>query len=246
MLKSDVKAYCVLAVTVAFASVPFFVPFNGFDPGAYPNPQDDPAAQPAGYAFSIWGPIYLYLLASAVFGVVRRRRDEDWGAARGPLIASIAIGAAWLPIAERSPIAATVLIWAMLATALMALVRTPLADRWLLRAPVALYTGWLAAASSVSIALTGAGYGILFSETVWAVIAIGLATLITLTVLVTVERVPELAIAAIWALLAITLKNSQTTPSVAIIAGLACMTVALAVIGVSTSAPRVGEDDAQS
>ena len=50
--------------------------------------------QPAGYAFSIWGVIYLALVAGAVFGLIRRAEHAGWDAARWPLIASLAVGAA--------------------------------------------------------------------------------------------------------------------------------------------------------
>jgi hypothetical protein len=60
------------------ASIAFVVhalpaePFTGFDPDQMPVPVDDPPIQPAGWAFAIWGVIYLWLLASAGFGLFKR------------------------------------------------------------------------------------------------------------------------------------------------------------------------------
>jgi hypothetical protein len=142
------KAILIAAAALAFASAPFWTDgFGGFDPNRYPDPQIDPPVQPAGYAFAIWGPIYLWLLAHAGFGLFARDEDGPWDRTRWPLFLSLAIGASWISVAQRSPILATILIWIMLAGALMALMRTPARDRWLLAGPLGLYAGWLTAAT---------------------------------------------------------------------------------------------------
>ncbi|SMX22405.1 hypothetical protein BOA8489_00501 [Boseongicola aestuarii] len=220
------RAYVILTFTaaVAFAAGPFVVSFDGFDPNAYPIPQDDPPAQPAGYAFSIWGVIYLWLLASTGFGLFVRPDDPEWIPTRPPLFVSLTIGAIWLPVAELSPIWATILIWAMLISALVALLRTPAKDRWLLRAPIGLYAGWLTAASSVSVALLGAGYGILFGQTVWAIIAIALAFTIAMNIITTRKSPGIFTFAVAWALVAVIVQNASTAP---LIAGLAALGAAV-------------------
>ncbi|NNL17756.1 MAG: hypothetical protein HKP37_03340 [Boseongicola sp.] len=216
------RAYAVLtfAAAVAFAAGPFMVSFDGFDPNAYPIPQEGPPAQPAGYAFAIWGPIYLWLLASTGFGLFVRADDPNWIATRPPLFVSLTIGAIWLPVAELSPIWATVLIWAMLITALVALRRSPKNDFWLLRASIGLYAGWLTAASSVSIALLGAGYGILFGQAAWAVIAIAVAFTIAARVTLTQNSPATYTLAVAWALVAIIVQNTPSSPLIAFLAAI--------------------------
>lgn len=234
-----------MAATIAFAVCPFFVPFDGFEPRDYPDPQFNPPILPAGYAFSIWGVIYLWLVLSAVFGLFKRRDDPAWDSARAPLIASVAVGAIWLPVAEWSPLAATALIWVMLLFALLALVRTPLTDRFLLRAPVALYAGWLLAASCVSVALSGAGYRLTdgaLSPSTWAIIAITAAGLMSAALLVHVPAIPEFAAAVIWALLAICLNATQDATQVALFAGLAAMLLTLIVFSGACASPRRTEE----
>ncbi|MFW5825458.1 MAG: hypothetical protein ACOCVV_10895, partial [Marinobacter sp.] len=81
--------------------------------------------QPAGYAFGIWGLIYVWLLVSAGVGLFLRAKDEAWEPARLPLILSLAPGAAWIGVAQVSPLWASLLLWWMLAMALWALARTP-------------------------------------------------------------------------------------------------------------------------
>lgn len=206
-----VRAGLVLALALAFAAAPLVVPFDGFEPERFPRPQADAPLEPAGWAFSIWGVIYLWLVASAVFGLLRRPGDPGWDAARGPLIISLAVGVPWLWVAERSPLAATAMIVVMLAGAVAALLRAGPADRWLLAAPLGLYAGWLTAATGVSLAATLAGYGLTGpAPAAW----IGLAAALGAAALVLSRTpAPEYAVAVAWALLAVIL-NDADAPAV--------------------------------
>jgi len=219
------KAILVLTASIAFAAVPFFVPFDGFDPTAYPVPQEDPPVQPAGYAFSIWGPIYIWLLVSAGYGLFRRATDPVWDRTRWPVFISLVIGAAWLPVAQLSPVWATVLIWAMLVSGLVALVRAPRDERAWLAWPLGLYTGWLTAASAVSLGLLVAGYGLVGEVTAaWA--GIGLAALIAAGIVRWTAN-PPYALAVVWALVALIVQNTGGPGGVAFLAGFAALALAL-------------------
>lgn len=222
-----VKAVLVFVATVFFVLSPLMNGgFAGFDPGQFPVPQDNPPAQPAGYAFVIWAPIYLGLLVSAGFGLFVRAQDESWEATRLPLIFSLAPGAAWIGVAKLSPVWATALICWMLACALVAMFRSPHRDRWLLLAPLAVYSGWLTAAAWVSVALVGAGHGIGPGETGWAVIALAGATATGGWVQSRLHRAPEYGITLVWALIAIVVANAGRHTAVAIMAAVAAIFVA--------------------
>jgi hypothetical protein len=209
------KALLLFAAAVAFVLGPFLVPgFGGFDPELYPNPQVDPPVQPAGYAFAIWGPIYLWLLAATGFGLLRRHDNRDWDRHRAPLLVSLVIGSIWLPVAMVSPIWATILIFAMLISAAIAMARAPLAERWLGKAPIAFYAGWLTAASFASLGLTGAGFEIAFGEVTWAQICIVLAFATALGVHWMRRDEPIYFLSVIWALIAIAVKNGAAVPVV--------------------------------
>ena len=70
------RALFLFIVTLAFGAAPFLSePFRGYPAGSFPVDILRPSIQPAGYAFSIWGLIYLWLLAHAVFGLLKRRND---------------------------------------------------------------------------------------------------------------------------------------------------------------------------
>lgn len=203
-----VRAVFVLLLAVGFAVAPFLTPgFGGYDPSQFPVPLDDPPVQPAGYAFSIWGLIYLWLIVSGGYGLWRRRDDAGWDATRVPLIVSLALGMPWLAVALASPLAATALIWAMLGGALWALMRTPDRDVALLRAPVGLYAGWLTAASAVSLGLVLPGWGVPpFDPIGWAFVALSVGLVVAVVAL---RRRPSLAYGAAvaWALAAVTARH---------------------------------------
>lgn len=211
-------AILVLLLAVGFALSPLFVPdFGGFDPDQFPVPQVEPAVQPAGYAFAIWGPIYLWLIVGMGFGAWRRREDAGWHPMRLALIPSLAVGCVWLAVAVASPIWAAVLIWIMLIAALVALSRSPVADPWFAALPVGLYAGWLTAASCVSLGLLAAGYGYLDGGTA-ALAALLLALVIASAVQNGLRRAPSYGIAVIWALVAVVVQNAGSNVTVAALA----------------------------
>jgi len=217
--RRTVIAILCFVLSVTFAASPFLVSdFSGFDPDLFPVPQADPPVQPAGYAFAIWGVIYGWLILGLGWGLLLARTDGQWHDMRVPLCASLAIGTVWLGVAMTSPIWASVLIWAMLLSALAALFLAPVANAAWASWPVGLYTGWLSAASCVSLGLLAAGYGWM-DQTTAALIAVGLAIIIGCFVQAALGRAPTYGIAVIWALVAVVVANLETTPLVAYIAG---------------------------
>ncbi|MCZ4354056.1 hypothetical protein O4H61_16175 [Roseovarius aestuarii] len=222
--------YLVALFAIVFALSPFLTPgFGGFDPDQFPIPQINPPVQPAGYAFGIWGVIYVWLIIGTLFGAWQRRDDPQWQGMRPPLLISLIVGAAWLPVALASPVWATLLIWIMWASACAALMRAPLKDRWLARAPVGLYTGWLTAASCVSIGLLLAGYG-WTGQMPAAILSLGLALVIS--VLMMRQRPDALAfpIGVIWALVAVCVANIGGSMPVLALAALGAVLL-LALLG---------------
>ncbi|WP_299414896.1 hypothetical protein [uncultured Sulfitobacter sp.] len=211
-------AIFVFILTVTFAVSPFLADeFGGFDPEQFPVPQVDPPVQPAGYAFAIWGIIYLWLLVGMGFGLWARRAEATWHPMRLPLIVSLGVGTAWLSVALVSPVWASVLIWVMLISALIALFRSPREDNWFAALPLGLYAGWLSAASCVSLGLLAAGYGYMDASTA-ALAAVFLALVIASAVQSQLARTPTYGIAVIWALVAVVVHNLGSNSTVAALA----------------------------
>lgn len=229
-----IAAILTLLVTLAFAAGPFLIPnFGGFSADLFPVPQINPPVQPAGWAFAIWGPIYLWLLASALYGLIYRARAPDWAEMRPAMIASLAIGAAWLPVAQQSPLLAAIMIWAMLAAGLAAVFRSPRKDRLMCSWPLGLYVGWLSAASCVALGLNLAGFGLLpASLTAQAMIV--LATVISASVQMYLRRVPTYGMAVVWALVAIYVANDGRDAQVAAFAMVCAIAMAALTLFVGT------------
>ncbi len=216
-IRPFVAVLCLL-LSLTFATSPFLVTsFAGFDPNQFPVPQDRPPVQPAGYAFAIWGLIYLWLILGMGRGLLIARHDGQWHDMRVPLALSLALGTGWLNLAVISPVWATVLIWMMLITALFALFVAPVADRVWAAWPVGLYAGWLSAASCMSLGLLAAGYGWL-DQTTAALVFVGLAIVLGGFIQAALGRAPTYGIAVIWALVAVALANWHSNTIVAYVA----------------------------
>lgn len=222
------RALLLLLVTLAFGAAPFITPpFRGYDPAMFPVNIPRPSIQPAGYAFSIWSVIYLWLITHAVLGLWKHASDPAWDRPRLPLIAAIALGTVWLSIALNAPITATATIIVMAGSAILAFLRADTeTDRWLLSAPVAILAGWLSAAAAVSTGVVIAGYGLL-SDTASAVAMIAATLTLATWVQRRKPRMPVYGLTVIWALAGITVANAGLNPIVAILAGLGIALMAL-------------------
>ena len=214
----SLTALVTLLLAVGFAASPFLGPsFDGFDPDQFPVPQIDPPVQPEGYAFSIWGVIYLWLIIGMGWGLWKKREDFIWHDMRLPLCVSLFVGCFWLAVADVSPVWASVLIVVMLVGALVALFKSPRDNSAFAALSVGLYAGWLSAATCVSLGLLTAGYGWISADTA-GLIFVTLAILVAAAVQSTLMRVPTYGIAVIWALVGVVVQNYSTSPSVAALA----------------------------
>ncbi len=227
-------AIFTLLAALAFAIGPFLVPdFQGFAPEFFPIPQLKPPLQPAGFAFGIWGVIYLWLIVGAVFGVWRRPKDRQWARMRPALGLSMVIGAAWLPIAQNDPVIACAMIWAMWAFAILALLRAPNLDRAMAAWPVGLYAGWLSTAACVATGLNLAGFGILDPE-LTALVMMATAIAIAACIQLILKGAPTYGFAVIWAMYGIFVANDEGNPDVAGLALLAMIGIgALAMVALA-------------
>ena len=224
------KPVLVLLMALAFGLSPLLTPdFRGYDATQFPVRLDAPAILPAGYAFAIWGLIYLWLVLHAGFGLWKRAGDPAWDGVRAPLILSLAVGAIWLFVAVRDPLWASVLIAVMLAGALVAVLRAPaVPDRWLLLAPLAIYAGWLSAATGVSLGVLLAGFGWL-PDTGAAVVMLGVVLALAVAVQLRLGRAPEYGLTVVWALVAVCVRNGAANLVVTGLAAAGCL-VMLAVV----------------
>jgi translocator protein len=210
---------------------------SGSRQGAVAQQYDTPLLA-AGWAFSIWGLIYLGFLAYAVYQVLPAQRGREihrrtgwWAALTGVCNATwiVAFGADWILVAE----ILIVVLMVALAVIFGRLSREPAADvyeRVLMRGPLALYAGWTSLALVLGTAATGVWAGLpgdnalaVIAAVVVLVAAIGIVSWVVFNG----TAVVPYAAATVWALAGIALNDP---PAPVVITG----AIAIVVILVAT------------
>ena len=219
-MKYKIWAWGIFVLSIAFAASPYLSSgFNGFTRDQFPVQLDHWPAQPAGWAFSIWGVIYLWLIIGATYGVWARSSWTSWQAARPALAVSLGVGMFWIAVANTAPLVATAMILVMAAAAIVAMLRSGADDPWTLSGPIGLYAGWLTAASGVSIAVGLSGYGILGAQAA-ALLSLCLVLVAGLAIQSLRPGLYTFPAAIIWALIGIIAANfsAEHWPSAALAA----------------------------
>jgi hypothetical protein len=192
---------------------------------------DDSTLRVAGYAFSIWGLIYLGLLAYAVRQVLPGTRETALLRAFGwpSLLALLGIGWWVVAAAFDLEVLTIVLIVGSAVVLLIPLLRHARAiralsgrdrDRWLTVTPLALLAGWLSIAAPVNLITVATGNGDLpqvLAPTIWASLAI--AGVVALALGVTARtRLIAYALPIAWGLLGAFVAEQTRNPALAWVA----------------------------
>lgn len=177
---------------------------------------------PAGYAFSIWGVIYLALLVYCSFQLHRAFGDgeTDFIEQTGPwfIIANVANAAwvvAWL---FENTLLSVILMFTILGSLIMLIRRTNM-ERWdapfkiiaFTWWPICFYAGWITVATIANVAahLTNINWrGWVLNETQWTVIMLLVAVLINFLIVYR-RNMREFALVGIWALVAIYVRHAD-------------------------------------
>jgi translocator protein len=215
------------------------LPLNGQDTGAI---SDRFAIYfvPAGYVFSIWGLIYLALIAFAVYQALPAQRENPRLRRVGYLYALTSVlNIVWLFLWHYNVFVGTLVVMLGLLASLIAVYLrlgigvTPVktAEKWLVNVPFSIYLGWItvatiANASQLLFYLKWSGWGI--NPQIWAVIMIGAATIVALLMALTRRDIAYLLV-LVWALAGIGVKH-LATPAVSAAAWLATLLIAVMVV----------------
>lgn len=175
---------------------------------------------PAGYAFAIWGLIYLGLLALALYMLISAFRGDPSrfiSEAAPPLIFAHLSNALWLWLWLNENIGASVFAILFILISLIATVVRLNMERWdaplkfiaLVWWPIDLYFGWISVATiaNISAYLTSINWTGGLSEVTWTLIMIVVATALALFMIFS-RNMREYAAVFIWALIAIALRHS--------------------------------------
>ena len=184
---------------------------------------------PADYVFAIWAPIYVGLLAFAVYQALPTQRDNPrFAKTRLWLTASALLNAGWIVAFNSLQFnLSVVLIVGMLATALrmhrtleIGETKVSRLERYL-RIPFSLYAGWLTVATIVNLAgaLEVAGWNALgLSYSIWDVVMLLIATAIGLLTRLRWHD-PIYGVVFVWAFVGIIVARVSVVP-VAVTAGI--------------------------
>ena len=195
---------------------------------------------PAGYVFSIWGLIYLALIAFAVYQALPAQRENPHLRRIGYLFAlSCVANSAWIflwhyEFFELTLVAMFGLLLLLIAVYLrldIGRVRVSTAEKWLVHIPFSIYLGWITVATianvtSVLYYLNWDGWGI--RPEVWAVIMLVVGAGIASALSISRGDVAYVLV-IVWAFVGIAVKHAAT-PLVAITAGLMALIVALTLL----------------
>ena len=245
-LRQVVNVLAVVA-TIAINGLANALPLNGRTTGEISD-RFQVYFVPAGYVFSIWGLIYLALVAFAVYQALPAQRDNPRLRRIGTLFAlSCLANVAWLFLWHYEVFALTLVAMVALLLSLIAIylrleigrAHVPAAEKWLAHVPFSIYLGWvtvatIANATSLLDYLNWGGWGI--SPEVWTVIMLVAGTAIAAAVGFTRRDVAYMLV-IVWAFVGIAVKHAGT-PVVATAAWVTAAVVAAAILAVSALSVR--------
>jgi benzodiazapine receptor len=235
VLRQSVNVLAVI-VTIAVNGLANALPLNGQTTGEISD-RFQVYFVPAGYVFSIWGLIYLGLIAFAVFQALPAQRDNPQLSRIDYLFtASCVANIAWLFLWHYEQFPLTLLAMLSLLVLLIVIylrlrigqVAASSAEKWLVHIPFSIYLGWItvatiANATSVLEYSNWGGWGV--SDEGWAVImlvaGVGIASVVTLT-----RGDIAYMLVFVWALVGIAVKQMETP----VVATAAWVVTALAVL----------------
>lgn len=225
MSKDRVRQLFVVLASVVMITVNTLanaLPINGINTGAVSD-MFKVYFVPAGYVFSIWGLIYLLLIAFTVYQALPAQRENaalrkiGWWYVAGSLANTV-----WIFTWHYQVFALTIVFMLILLVSLIA-IYTKLeigkkavspAMRWLVHLPFSVYLGWITVATIANatdvLSLTAwNGFGI--DGKVWAVIMMAVAVVVAALVALTRRDVAYLLV-LVWAFIGIGLKFSGVSP----------------------------------
>ena len=183
---------------------------------------------PAGYAFSIWGIIYLLLIGfvyytgRSLFAPSKNGADGFVEKIGGWFVISCLANCAWIVTWLYGYTGFSVLVLLLALISLLVILLEALkykdgaAQKWFINIPFQIYTGWvsvalIAAAAAWLTKIGWTGFGI--SEVNWTIILIIIASIIHLF-MTWKKNAPIFAFVAVWALIAIAVANKETSQEI--------------------------------
>jgi hypothetical protein len=242
-MKKDIVRQAVnliaIIVTIGVNGLANALPINGQTTGEVSD-RFDVYFAPAGYVFSIWGLIYLALMAFAVYQALPAQRENPHLRRIGYLFAlGCVANSAWIFLWHYEFFELTLVVMFGLLLSLIAIylrldigrARVSTAEKWLVHIPFSIYLGWITVATIANVTavlyyLNWKGWGI--PPEVWAVIILIVGAGIASAVSISRGDVAYVLVIG-WAFAGIAVKHAKT-PMVAVTAGLMALIALLTLL----------------
>lgn len=240
-----------VVATIVVNGLATALPINGRTTGEISD-SFDVFFVPAGYVFSIWGVIYLGLIAYAIYQALpAQAHNPDLRSIGSLFILSSLANIAWILLWHYGYVLLSVVVMLVLLVCLIAIYlrldinRKQVSNgmRWLVHLPFSIYLGWITVATIANVTVllydwdwTGLGV----SAETWTVIMLTIATVVGGLMSFTRGDIAY-SLVLIWAFSGIAIKHSDTS-SVATAAWIAtAATAVLMLVGAYYHRRRQGE-----
>jgi hypothetical protein len=217
------RAFLVVAATIGVLAFNWLAAtgrIGGADTGEISNKYST-LVTPAGYAFSIWGLIYVGLVAFGVYQLLPANIAR-FRPVRSLYIFTCALNCAWLYFWHAEQIVVCFVIIVALCITLFLInyhLKGPrsLADNWIVKAPFGIYFGWVTAAMSVNFVIMLKYLRLDLSFTAETILGVVLILAVAVAAIAIRVKLTNYfyPIAVAWALTAIAVKQSGKTAIVA-------------------------------
>ncbi len=180
---------------------------------------------PAGYAFAIWGLIFIALLIYGIAQLMPKTRlNATYDKLAVPVIIASILCSVWVIVFQYVGISVIVILATLITAIYMYMqalkcYRSGWTSAWLM-VPFSLFAGWISVATiaDISLYLKSIGWdGAGISEPLWTIIMISVAALLGIIVSLTTRNYIFPAV-VVWALIAIYMKHQSAYQNIAITA----------------------------
>lgn len=194
--------------------------------------------QPAGYAFSIWGVIYLFVLIWVIRLFLRSTRELEWYAkAAGAFIASCIFNIAWLFSFHYELFSISIIPMVALLISLIILYQTvsTSSDRRKFDLfPFSIYIGWVSVATILNVGILFVSLGVdniegwLLSGEVWTIILLIVGTILAIGFM-HIFRDSIYPLVFVWAYFAIAAARAEDFPAITAVASIMAVIILIAI-----------------
>ncbi len=247
------RQFAVIVVTLATIAINGLatgLPLNGQSTGEISD-RFPSLFTPAGYVFSIWGVIYLGLLAYMVYQALPSQRANPRLRSIGWLyVVSGIANSVWIFLWHYNQFAWSLVVMLVLLASLIGIYlrlspftrRVGAAERWTTHIPFSIYLGWITVATVANVATVLLDWnwtGGPLSPALWAILMIAVATVLGL-IFALREVNPAYVFVLVWAFAGIAVKQSAT-PAVAWTAIAAAILLVVAIVAGWLRSRRAGQ-----